>query len=56
MKTLIWIGALVGGTAGGYVPVLFGSSWFSVASIAGNTLGGVLGIALGYRLARALDL
>ena len=52
MKTLVWFGAIVGGLAGGYVPVLFGSDYFSVASIVGNTVGGLLGIAAAYRIAR----
>lgn len=56
MKTLIWIGMFVGAIAGGYVPVLFGSDLFSVASIVGNTLGGVVGVALGYKIAREFDL
>jgi len=50
MKALIWIGVIVGSTIGGYIPVLLGSSLFSVASILGNGLGGVLGIIAGYKL------
>ena len=46
----------IGATAGGYVPVLFGSSLFSVASIVGNTLGGALGVVVGYKVGRAFDL
>ena len=56
MKTLIWIGMFVGGIAGGYVPVLFGASLLSAASVLCNIAGGALGIAAGYRIARAYDL
>ena len=56
MKTLIWIGMFAGGIAGGYVPVLFGASLMSAASLLGNTIGGGLGIALGYQIARYYDL
>ncbi len=56
MKTMIWIGMFAGGIAGGYVPVLFGASLFSLASIIGNTVGGVLGVITGYKLAQHLGL
>ena len=56
MRTMIWLGMFIGGVAGGYVPVLFGASLFSVASLVGNTIGGALGIALGYRIATSFDL
>ena len=52
MRTMIWLGMFLGGAAGGYVPVLMGSDLFSLASLAGNTIGGVLGVLGGYRLAR----
>ena len=52
MKTFIWLGLLVGGIAGGYVPVLFGSSLFSMASLLGNTVGSVVGILVGYKIAQ----
>lgn len=56
MKTLIWTGILVGGVAGGYVPTLFGSSLFSMASFVGNFAGGRVGLAIGYKAAIALGL
>ncbi|MFA6601944.1 MAG: hypothetical protein WCT02_03770 [Candidatus Paceibacterota bacterium] len=49
-KTLTWIGVFVGGTVGGYVPVLFGAEMFSFAAIIGNTVGGILGIWAGFKL------
>jgi hypothetical protein len=56
VKTLIWIGMLVGATAGGYVPVLFGGQLLSLSSIVGNTVGGALGVFAGYKLAQRLGL
>jgi hypothetical protein len=49
-KTLIWIGAIVGSTAGGYLPMLFGVSAFSMTSIIGGVIGGLLGIWLAFRM------
>lgn len=47
-KTLILIGATVGGLVGAYVPVLWGNTdMFSGASILWSTIGGLLGIWLG---------
>jgi hypothetical protein len=49
-KKLIWIGLIVGSTAGGYVPTLFGVGLFSLWSVVGSTVGGVAGIVAGYKL------
>lgn len=47
-KTLILIGATVGGLAGAYVPALWGdTNVFGGASILWSTIGGLLGIWLG---------
>lgn len=52
-KLLIGFGALVGGIAGAYVPVLWGDDdMFSGMSILFSTIGGIAGIFLGYVLAR----
>ena len=56
MKTLVWIGAIGGGIAGGYIPVLFGAPTLSLASVIGNTLGGVVGIIVCHRIARVYGL
>ena len=53
-KSLIWVGAFVGGAIGGYVPVLFGASVFSASSIIFATMGGVVGIWAGYELAQLI--
>ncbi len=51
-KTFIWVGMTIGSTVGGFIPALWGDSLFSVSSIFFATVGGVLGIWLGYRLGR----
>lgn len=40
----------VGSLIGGYIPVLFGSSWLSYSSLFGNGIGGVVGVIVGYKL------
>jgi hypothetical protein len=49
-KSLVMLGLLIGSVIGGYVPVLFDQSFFSTWSIIGNTLGGLLGIFIAYKL------
>jgi hypothetical protein len=49
-KTLIWIGATVGGTVGNYLPLLWGGSSFSFASIILGLIGGIVGIWTGFKL------
>ncbi len=49
-KKIIWLLMFVGGTAGSYLPLLWGSSQFSFASIFGSALGGILGIWIGFKL------
>ncbi len=53
-KSLIWVGAFVGGAIGGYIPVLFGASYLSISSIIFSTMGGVIGIWAGYELAQLI--
>lgn len=50
MKALIYIGIFVGGLIGSYVPVLFGQSAFSFASILAGGAGSLVGIWAGYKL------
>ena len=48
-KLIITIGATIGGIAGGYLPTLFGDTdLLSGWSILFGTIGGILGIWLGY--------
>mgnify|MGYP003553230288 FL=1 len=42
----------VGSTAGGYIPLLWGGSTFSMSSIILAALGGFLGIYTGYKLSQ----
>ena len=50
MRSVIGLSATVGGTIGGYLPVLWGASSFSLASLAFGALGAVAGIWLAVRL------
>lgn len=54
MKTMIYVGIFVGGLIGSYVPVLFGQSAFSAASILGSGVGSLVGIWAGYKLGQNL--
>ncbi len=49
-KVFITLGMLVGSVLGGYLPVLFGAGLFSITSVITSTIGGLLGIYVGYRL------
>ena len=49
-KTLIWIGVFVGSTVGGAIPMLWGSSTFSMSSIVLSTVGGIAGIWAGWKV------
>lgn len=54
-KLLIGIGAFVGGLAGAYIPALWGDTdFFSIASIIFSTIGAIVGIFLGYQLAKRI--
>lgn len=50
-RSVIGACALFGGIAGGYVPELWGSGAFSVASLVFSAVGGIAGVVLGARLA-----
>jgi hypothetical protein len=49
-KKIIWLLMFIGGTAGSYLPLLWGSGHFSFASVFGSALGGILGIWIGFKL------
>jgi len=51
----IWIGLFVGSALGSYVPNLWGESLFSLSSICFATVGGLLGISVGYNFSRWMD-
>jgi hypothetical protein len=48
-KSLIWIGMTVGSIAGGYLPALWGGDLLSFSGVILSTVGGFLGIWIGYR-------
>jgi hypothetical protein len=50
VKSLIYLFAIVGSTAGSYLPVLFGVSMLSPISILGGLVGGIAGIWLALKL------
>lgn len=55
-KIIIGSGAFFGSTIGGYIPVLWGGSVFSLSSILLGVVGGLIGIWMGYRISQYLGL
>lgn len=54
-KVLVLTGATIGGIIGAYIPTLFGDTeMFSGWSILCSTIGGLVGIWLGYLLAKRI--
>jgi outer membrane lipoprotein SlyB len=51
-KVLIMIGMVAGSAIGGFIPTLWGAEAFSIASIVGSAVGGLVGIYAGYKLSR----
>jgi len=45
-KKVVYIFVGIGGTVGGYLPVIFGAGALSGWSILGSTIGGIIGIVL----------
>jgi hypothetical protein len=56
MKTLIMISMVLGSYIGAYLPLIWGGSAFSVASILWGGIGGFAGIWVGYKLANRIGL
>ena len=50
MKFIILISMFIGSFIGGYVPTLWGAGLFSFSGVIGNTIGGIVGIYLGYQI------
>lgn len=48
-KFLYYLAIFIGGSIGGYLPTLFGASWFSLWGIFGSFVGGLLGIYVVYK-------
>jgi outer membrane lipoprotein SlyB len=53
-RLIIGIGAFLGSTIGGYVPVIWGGSMFSLISIFFGVAGGIAGVIIGYRISKHL--
>ena len=54
-KSVIGFSTAFGTVAGGYVPVLWGASSFSLVSLVFSFAGGVAGVWLGVRISERLD-
>ncbi len=53
-KLLIGVGSFGGTIVGSYIPTLWGGDSFSLVGILFTIIGGVVGILLGYQLAKRL--
>jgi len=51
---MVWLGLFIGSTVGSLVPTVWGAGIFSWSSLIASTLGGILGIWLGYRVGQSL--
>ncbi len=49
-KAFIWIGMTLGGFIGGFVPALWGADAFSLSALLTSTIGGLIGIWVGFCL------
>lgn len=54
LKKLCWIGAIVGSSIGGYLPVLWGGEMLSLTGLVCSMFGGFAGIWVGYRIGRSI--
>ncbi len=49
-KTAVWIGMTIGSIIGGYIPMFFGADILSFTAVITSTIGGILGVIIGYKL------
>jgi hypothetical protein len=49
-RRLMWLFVFIGGTAGSYLPALWGGETFSFTSIILGGIGGLLGIYLAFKI------
>lgn len=49
-KSAIRVGLLLGSVLGGYVPLLWGTSFLSFSSVIFGSLGALLGIYIGFKV------
>jgi hypothetical protein len=52
MKTATMTGMMIGSFVGGLIPLLWGDSAFSFSAIIFSAIGGIAGIAAGYKFAQ----
>ena len=52
MRSLVWIGMVVGSTIGSLTPALWGAGIFSFSSILFSAAGAFAGIWIGFKLSR----
>lgn len=48
-KTLYYLAAFIGGVIGGYIPVIWGDSYFSIASFVFSGIGAIIAIVLAWK-------
>ena len=48
-KSIVMLGAVVGSSIGGYIPIFLGASFLSLWSLLGSAFGGLLGIWITYK-------
>ncbi len=53
-KALVYIGVFIGGTIGGYIPVLFGADAFSIWSLFTSALGSIAGIWAAFKVSQMM--
>lgn len=56
MKLMVIAGMIVGSYAGAYIPMIWGGSVFSVASILTGAVGAFAGIYFGYKMGQSWGL
>lgn len=49
---LVWLGMFVGSLLGGYIPLLWGGSSFSLAGVIWSGVGAFIGVWLGWKVSR----
>ena len=49
-KAIVMLFFTIGSVIGGYIPALWGASFLSFSSLIGNTLGGIIGVYIGYKM------
>jgi Na+/H+-dicarboxylate symporter len=49
-KRAVWIGMILGSTLGGFIPDLWGASYFSFSSLFLSSIGAIAGIYIAFKL------